>query len=84
MRSPFVGPSGKRSRIRRRKNRYRRIWTFEVLESRDLLFSPSGADQEMLEYVNHFRQFPQEHLDVLFTSISPLVSPDADVNGALD
>jgi len=58
---------------------------FELLEDRLLLaFDPTGLEQELLEHVNRMRMDPQGELNVLFTSIDPLVSPDASVNTAID
>lgn len=37
----------------------------------------------MLYDINHVRVKPQEELNYLFTSLNPLVSPDANVNGAI-
>jgi len=72
------------ARLRRRLPRGRHA-RFERLEDRLLLaLDPSGVEQEMLELVNSMRLDPQGHLDVLFTSVSPvLVSPDPSVNTAI-
>jgi len=57
----------------------------EPLEDRRLLaFSPTGLEQEMLEHVNRMRMDPQGELDVLFTSLDPLISPDPDVTNAIN
>lgn len=56
----------------------------EPLERRLLLtFDPSGLEQEMVYDINHVRVDPQGELGYLFTSLNPLVSPDANVNAAM-
>lgn len=73
----------KKPRVRRRRSPI--VWT-ERLECRLLLtFNPTGLEQEMLEYLNRFRDDPQGELDELLSSYpSPLTAKDADVQAALD
>ena len=49
-----------------------------------LSLNPSLLEQEMLEHVNRMRMDPQGELAVLFTSLDPLISPDANVNAAIN
>ncbi|MDA1163095.1 MAG: CAP domain-containing protein [Planctomycetota bacterium] len=74
---------------RRRRSRRRidgRRCSTETLERRILLtFDPSPLEQEMLEYLNRFRDNPQAELDALLSSYpSPLTARDPDVQTALD
>ena len=46
--------------------------------------NPTGAEQEMLELLNNMRTDPQGHFARLVSSTSPLTSPDADVQSALN
>ena len=67
-----------------RRLKKRPLGRLEVLESRLLMaFNPSGAEQEMLEHVNRMRMDPQGELNVLFSSLSPLVARDADANSSI-
>ena len=61
----------------------RRRLAAENLEPR-LLLAASPFEQAMLEHVNRIRLDPQGELAILFDSLSPLDSPDSDVDVALD
>jgi Ca2+-binding RTX toxin-like protein/uncharacterized protein YkwD len=74
-----------RRRRSRRCSSAHRVST-EALERRILLtLNPSPLEQEMLEYLNRFRDNPQAELDALLSSHpSPLTARDPDVQTALD
>lgn len=79
MKFPFWRSATPKTRPNRR--------TLEVLslESREVpALNPTGAEQEMLELLNHMRTDPQGHFSRMVSSVSPLTSPDADVQGALN
>lgn len=61
----------------------RRRLTAENLEPRFLL-AASPFEQAQLEHVNRMRLDPQGELAILFDSLAPLDSPDADVDVALE
>lgn len=72
------GPAKSRAPLPLRRPR------FESLESRVLLaFDPTGLEQEMLEQFNRFRTNPQGELNVLFSSINPLIARDPDSQYAI-
>lgn len=73
-----------RCRFRKRSSQHR--VSIESLELRILLtFDPSPLEQEMLEYLNRFRDNPQAELDALLSSYpSPLTAHDPDVQAAID
>lgn len=63
---------------------YRRPSRLESLESRRLLaFDPSPLEQELLLLVNRMRTDPQAEFGRLIDNISPIHSPDPDVNSTL-
>lgn len=63
--------------------RHRRL-LLERLETRAVLaFDPSAQAQELLEHINRMRLDPQGELDVLFSSLNPLVARDPGANSAI-
>ena len=66
--------------------RTRRRWgAVEALEPRELLaFDPTPMEQAYLERINHMRLDPQGELDVLFSSLDPLIARDATVQSAMN
>lgn len=62
------------------------VWNTEPLEERILLtFDPTSTEQVMLYDTNRVRLDPQGELtNYLFTSLSPLTSPDSNVNFAMN
>lgn len=78
VRGLFQGPC-------RRSATRRLLLRVERLEDRVLLtLNPSPIEQEAFYDVNHMRVDPQGELNYLFTSLNPLVSPDPDVNSAIN
>ena len=67
----------------RLETRSRRLRLEPLEERRLLVFDPSALEQEMLEDINRMRINPQNELNVIFTSFSPLTSSDPEVTSAV-
>jgi len=73
-----------RGGVRPSRAKSNRILQLQSLESREVpALNPTGAEQEMLELLNHLRTDPQAHYARLVSAASPITSPDAGVTSAL-
>ncbi|NLY03004.1 MAG: hypothetical protein GXY83_43685, partial [Rhodopirellula sp.] len=75
---------GGKKKAGRSRSAGRRLARLEYLEDRRLLsFEPTAQAQELLFHMNRMRVDPQGELDVLFSSIDPLVARDPGANAAI-